>query len=169
MKVLKTNNLKNIIFGFFIIFVIGCASSLPQKTIDQISYQKIININLSKDQLYKFSLNWVKIKLTGIDRLVYKNNPEDLATGVKNSLIVNRIISNGYFEDPKLSNIKIKYKCKIDCKENQVKISFIDCIYIHENKLIENNKKIIDKNIEKKLIKNFEDLIKDFNQNVKIL
>ena len=140
----------------------SCTASRPQKSINQIVFQKVININLSKDVLYKFSLNWVKINLSGIDKLVYKNSAEELEFGVKNRSIVNRIISSGYFEDPKLSNLKIGYVCKIDCQQNKVKFKFENIHYLNEKGEIFSKTKTIDKKIEKKLEKNLSNLVKSF-------
>lgn len=140
----------------------NCTASIPQKSINQIVFQKVININLSKDDLYKFALNWVKINLSGIDKLVYKNSPQELEAGVKNRSIVNRIISSGYFEDPKLSNLKIGYICKIDCQQNKVKFKFDDIHYLNEEGKIFSKIKTIDKKVEKKLLKNLNALVNSF-------
>ena len=140
----------------------NCTVSVPQKSINQVVFQKVIDINLSKDDLYKFALNWVKINLSGIDKLVYKNSPQELEAGVKNRSIVNRIISSGYFEDPKLSNLKIGYICKIDCQKNKVKFKFEDIHYLNEEGKIFSKIKIIDKKVEKKLLKNLNALVNSF-------
>jgi len=153
----------NILFIFLVTFYFSCTATIPEKSINQIVFQKIIDINLSKDDLYKFSLNWVKNNLSGIEKLVYKNSAEELETGIKNRSIVNRIISSGYFEDPKLSNLKIGYVCKIDCQENKVKIKFEDIHYLNEEGKISSKTKTIDRKIEKKLRKNLNDLIKSFS------
>ena len=153
----------NILFIFLVTVYFNCTTSTPQKSINQIVFQKVIDINLSKDDLYKFALNWVKINLSGIDKLVYKNSAEELETGVKNRSIVNRIISSGYFEDPKLSNLKIGYVCKIDCQENKVKIKFEDIHYLNEEGKIFSKIKTIDRKIEKKLRKNLNDLVESFS------
>ena len=63
----------NIIFIFLVTVYFSCTATVPEKSINQIVFQKVIDINLSKDDLYKFALNWVKINLSGIDKLVYKN------------------------------------------------------------------------------------------------
>ena len=152
----------NIIFIFLVTVYFNCTTSLPQKSINQIVFQRVIDINLTKDDLYKFALTWVKINLSGIDKLVYKNSPEELEAGVKNRSIVNRIISSGYFEDPKLSNLKIGYVCKIDCQQNKVKFKFEDIHYLNEEGNIFSKIKTIDKKIEKKLIKNLNALVKNF-------
>lgn len=156
------NTFLNILFTLLITVYFSCTASVPQKSINQIVFQKVININLSKDYLYKFSLNWVKINLSGIDKLVYKNSAEELEAGVKNRSIVNRIISSGYFEDPKLSNLKIGYVCKIDCQQNKVKFKFEDIHYLNEEGKIFSKIKTIEKKVEKKLIKNLSDLVKSF-------
>ena len=140
----------------------NCTASIQQKSINQIVFQKVIDINLSKDDLYKFALNWVKINLSGIDKLVYKNSPQELEAGVKNRSIVNRIISSGYFEDPKLSNLKIGYICKIDCQQNKVKFKFEDIHYLNEEGKIFSKIKTIDKKVEKKLLKNLNALVNSF-------
>ena len=140
----------------------NCTASVPQKSINQVVFQKVIDINLSKDDLYKFALNWVKINLSGIDKLVYKNSPQELEAGVKNRSIVNRIISSGYFEDPKLSNLKIGYICKIDCQQNKVKFKFEDIHYLNEEGKIFSKIKTIDKKVEKKLLKNLNALVNSF-------
>ena len=140
----------------------NCTASIPQKSINQVVFQKVIDINLSKDDLYKFALNWVKINLSGIDKLVYKNSPQELEAGVKNRSIVNRIISSGYFEDPKLSNLKIGYICKIDCQQNKVKFKFEDIHYLNEEGKIFSKIKTIDKKVEKKLLKNLNALVNSF-------
>ena len=140
----------------------NCTASVPQKSINQVVFQKVIDINLSKDDLYKFALNWVKINLSGIDKLVYKNSPQELEAGVKNRSIVNRIISSGYFEDPKLSNLKIGYICKIDCQKNKVKFKFDDIHYLNEEGKIFSKIKTIDKKVEKKLLKNLNALVNSF-------
>ena len=158
--------MKNLCVNVLVIFLVtiyfSCSASIPQKSINQIVFQKVIDINLSKDDLYKFSLNWVKINLSGIDKLVYKNNPEELEVGVKNRSTVNRIISSGYFEDPKLSNLKIGYICKIDCQKNKVKFKFEDIHYLSEEGKIFSKIKTIDKKIERKLIKNLSALVESF-------
>ena len=157
------NNLRiNILFIFLVTVYFNCTASIPQKSINQIVFRKVIDTNLSKDDLYKFALNWVKINLSGIDKLVYKNSPQELEAGVKNRSIVNRIISSGYFEDPKLSNLKIGYVCKIDCQQYKVKFKFEDIHYLNEEGKIFSKIKTIDKKIEKKLIKNLNALVKNF-------
>ena len=158
MKNLWVNTLRI----FLVTVFFNCTASIPQKSINQIVFQKVININLSKDDLYKFALNWVKINLSGIDKLVYKNSPQELEAGVKNRSIVNRIISSGYFEDPKLSNLKIGYICKIDCQQNKVKFKFEDIHYLNEEGKIFSKIKTIDKKVEKKLLKNLNALVNSF-------
>ncbi len=157
------NKCVNTSFIFLVTVYFSCTASVPQKSINQIVFQKVIDINLSKDVLYRFSLNWVKMNLSGIDKLVYKNSAEELETGVKNRSIVNRIISSGYFEDPKLSNLKIGFVCKIDCEENTVKIKFEDIHYLNKEGKIFSKIKTIDRKIEKKLRKNLSDLVKSFS------
>ena len=152
----------NILFISLMSVYFNCTTSIPQKSINQIVFQKVIDINLSKDDLYKFALNWVKINLSGIDKLVYKNSPQELEAGVKNRSIVNRIISSGYFEDPKLSNLKIGYICKIDCQQNKVKFKFEDIHYLNEEGKIFSKIKTIDKKVEKKLLKNLNALVNSF-------
>ena len=147
---------------FLVTVFFNCTSSIPQKSINQIVFQKVIDINLSKDDLYKFAINWVKINLSGIDKLVYKNSPEELEAGVKNRSIVNRIISSGYYEDPRLSNLKIGYLCKIDCQQNKVKFKFEDVYYLNEEGNIFSKIKTIDKKVEKKLLKNLNALVNSF-------
>lgn len=163
----KKYKLKYFVFGIFVQIFISCASNMSQNAIHEMSYEKVINLNISKDDLYKFSLNWVKINLTGINKLVYKNHPQDLNTGIKNSFIVNTIISSGYFNLSESSNFKIKYTCKIDCKENQAKIKFFD--YSYENLLESDGKFSLDKKTRRKLIKNFESLIQNYRINAKSL
>ena len=152
----------NILWISLVTVFFNCTASIPQKSINQIVFQKVIDINLSKDDLYKFALNWVKINLSGIDKLVYKNSAQELEAGVKNRSIVNRIISSGYFEDPKLSNLKIGYVCKIDCQQNKVKFKFEDIHYLNEEGNIFSKIKTIDKKLEKKLIKNINNLVNSF-------
>ena len=152
----------NTLFTFLVTVYFSCTATVPEKSINQIVFQKVIDINLSKDDLYKFALNWVKINLSGIDKLVYKNSPEELEAGVKNRSIVNRIISSGYYEDPRLSNLKIGYICKIDCQQNKVKFKFEDIHYLNEEGKIFSKIKTIDKKVEIKLLKNVNALVNCF-------
>ena len=139
------NLLVNILCISLVTVFFNCVASIPQKSINQIVFQKVIDINLSKDDLYKFALNWVKINLSGIDKLVYKNSLQELEAGIKNRSIVNRIISSGYYEDPRLSNLKIGYLCKIDCQQNKVKFKFEDIHYLNEEGKIFSKIKTIDR------------------------
>ena len=52
----------NTLFIFLVTVYFSCTATVPEKINKSNSIQKVIDINLSKDDLYKFALNWVKNK-----------------------------------------------------------------------------------------------------------
>ena len=47
----------NTLFIFLVTVYFSCTATVPEKSINQIVFQKVIDINLSKDDLYKFIKN----------------------------------------------------------------------------------------------------------------
>ena len=127
----------------------------------------MFQFNLSKDDLYKYSLSWVNSKFEGIQKLEYNNmseskNIDDSNMGIQ--VIVNTIISKGTYKIPEPSGIKIMYTCKIECKKNEAKITFSDFYYLIENETQNVLWEHIDRKIKKKLVFQLDSYVLDFSK-----
>ena len=114
-------------------FINGCAATVPL-TEEEKSYQKVIEFDSSKDELFIKSLDWSTSKFTGSHQLVFKTSLLDegviLETGVQhNDKETGVIMSNGYVEIVTFPVLQIKYSCRIDCKENKVRMTFSNFQY----------------------------------------
>ena len=163
------NNLKSsfIQIFFLFIFISSCGSNFPKIHQGEITYSRVFQFNLSKDDLYKYSLSWVSSKFEGIQKLEYhntsdSNNIDDRNMGVQ--VIVNTIISKGTYKIPEPSGIKIMYTCKIECKKNEAKITFTDFHYLIENKTQNILWKQMNRSIKKKLAFQLDSYILDFSE-----
>ncbi len=133
------NNLKFNFIQFFslIILISSCGSNLPKFDQGELTYSRVFQFNLSKDDLYKYSLSWVSSKFEGIQKLEYNNMLGSSKINDRNmgsQVLVNTIISKGSYKIPKCSKTKIIYTCKIECKKDEANIIFTDFHYLIENK-----------------------------------
>ena len=164
--------MKNLKFSFIqffslFIFISSCTSNFPKIHRGEISFSKVFQFNLSKDDLYKYSLSWVNSKFEGIQKLEYhnmsdSNNIDDRNMGVQ--VIVNTIISKGTYKIPEPSGIKIMYTCKIECKKNEAKITFSDFHYLIENETQNILWENMDRKIKKKLVFQLDSYVLDFSK-----
>ena len=163
------NNLKfSFIQIFFLfIFISSCGSNFPKIYQGEITYSRVFQFNLSKDDLYKYSLSWVSSKFEGIQKLEYNNmsgsdNIDDKKMG--NQVLVNTIISKVAYKISEFSGTKIMYTCKIECKKNEAKITFTDFHYLIENKTQNILWKHMNRKIKKKLVFQLDSYILDFSE-----
>ena len=163
------NNLKFNFIQFFslIILISSCGSNLPNFDQGELTYSKVFHFNLSKDDLYKYSLSWVSSKFEGIQKLEYNNMSGSININDRNmgsQLIVNTIISKGSYNIPEFSGTKIMYTCKIECKKNEARITFSDFHYLIENKTQNILWKHMNRKIKKKLVFRLDSYILDFSE-----
>jgi len=167
MKNLKLYSLKYYCSIFLIIFFFNCAGNLSNVNQEELNYEKVFEFNFSKDELYKYSLDWAHSTFKGIEKLEYNRSAisSNLDSKIvnKNNQMVNRIISTGYFQIAEQTKIKIKYNCKIDCKDKLARITFSDCTYWSEDENVEKSWKNFDRKIKKKLILQFDNYVIDFS------
>ena len=163
------NNLKFNFIQFFslIILISSCGSNLPNFDQGELTYSRVFYFNLSKDDLYKYSLSWVSSKFEGIQKLEYNNMSGSININDRNmgsQLIVNTIISKGSYNIPEFSGTKIMYTCKIECKKNEARITFSDFHYLIENKTQNILWKHMNRKIKKKLVFRLDSYILDFSE-----
>ena len=167
MKNIRLYSLKYYFSIFFIIFFFNCAGNLSNVNQEELIYEKVFQFNFSKDELYKYSLKWVNSTFNGIQKLEYNHSAVssnlDSKIANKNDQIVNRIISTGYLQISEQTKMKIKYNCKIDCKDKLARIIFSDCTYWSEDENLNIGWKNFDKKIKKKLILQFDNFVIDFS------
>ena len=163
------NNLKFNFIQFFslIILISSCGSNLPKFDQGELVFSRVFHFNLSKDDLYKYSLSWVSSKFEGIQKLEYSNmsgssNIND--RNMVNQVLVNTIISKGSYKIPEFSGTKIMYTCKIECKKNEAKITFSDFHYLIENEKKNILWKHMNRKIKKKLVFHLDSYILDFSE-----
>ena len=87
--------------SFLILVFMSCAATVPL-TEQEKTYQKIIEFDLSKDELFTRSLDWATSNFTGSHQLVFQttllDKGETLQTGVQNKdKESGSIQSNGFF------------------------------------------------------------------------
>ena len=168
MKNLRFYDVQFYFLFTFIIFISGCASNLPKMNQGKITYSRIFHFNLSKDDLYKYSLSWVNSKFKGIKKLEFSNHPEKSNStrdkNLGNKTLVNTIISEGSYKIQGLLKTEIRYICKIECKENKVKIIFSDFQYFVENEIQNTLWEHINRKIKKKLFFQLDSYILDFSE-----
>ena len=163
------NNLKFNFFQLFslFIFISSCGNNLPNIEQGELTYSRVFKFNLSKDDLYKYSLSWVSSKFEGIQKLEYNNISGSNNIDYKNmgsQVLVNTIISKGSYKIPEFSETKIMYTCKIECKKNEAKIIFTDFHYLIENKTQNILWKHMNRKIKKKLVFRLDSYILDFSE-----
>ena len=145
----------------------SCGSNLPKFDQRELTYSRVFHFNLSKDDLYKYSLSWVSSKFEEIQKLEYNNisgssNLND--KNMVNQVLVNTIISKGSYKIPEFSGTKIMYSCKIECKKNEAKITFSDFHYLIENEKKNILWKHMNRKIKKKLVFQLDSHILDFSE-----
>ena len=164
MKNLKFNFIQS--FCLFI-FISSCTSNFPKIHQGEISFSRVFQFNLSKDDLYKYSLSWVNSKFEGIQKLEYNNmsgSGNIDYSNMGNLVLVNTIISKGLYKIPEFSDTKIIYTCKIECRKNEAKITFTDFHYLIENKTQNILWKHMNRKIKKKLVFQLDSYVLDFSK-----
>tara|TARA_B100001250_G_scaffold412703_1_gene444620 strand:+ start:6749 stop:7288 length:540 start_codon:yes stop_codon:yes gene_type:complete len=168
MKNLRFYDIQFYFLFISIIFISSCASNLVKISQGEITYSKAFHFKLSKDDLYKYSLNWVNSKFKGIQKLEFNNNligPNSTGeTNLRSNMLINTIISEGLYKIPGLLKIEIRYTCKIQCKENKAIITFSDFHYYVDNNMQRISWEDFNRKIKKKLISQFDNYFSDFSR-----
>ncbi len=168
MKTIITKNF-HLYFIILMIIKLGCASRLKEFSQEELLYSKIIDFHFSKDELYKYSLQWANSTFKGIQKFEFSNQKTSvqdkvLNNDIENSFIIKTIISTGTYKVQNSSKIEIQYICKIECKENKARISFTDCKYISEDMLEDIAWNDNNRGMRKRLIIQFDSFISDFSK-----
>ena len=151
-------------------FINGCAATVPL-TEEEKSYQKVIEFDSSKDELFIKSLDWSTSKFTGSHQLVFKTTLLDpgvlLETGVQYSdKETGVIMSNAYVKIVTFPVLQIKYSCRIDCKENRVRFTFSNFQYWFDISVNIRNWADIQKGQLTKLHPELDKLIEDYETKI---
>lgn len=150
---------------------VGCAGTIPL-TEEEKSYQSIFEFDSGKDELFTKSLDWSTSTFTGSHQLVFKQTSLDpgtiLETGVQQSdKETGVIISNGYVEIVSFPVLKIKYSCRIDCKDKRVRFTFSSFQYWFDAGVNIRNWADIQKGMLTKLHPELDKLMEDYNTKIK--
>lgn len=152
-------------------YFLGCAATVPL-TEEEKSYQKVFEFESSKDELFTKSLDWSTSTFTGSHQLVFKKTLLDpgaiLETGVQHSdKETGVIMSNGYVEILSFPVLKIKYSCRIDCKEKRARFTFSNFQYWFDAGVNIRDWADIQKGMLTKLHPELDKLIEDYKTKMK--
>ena len=156
--------------GVLILVFMSCAATVPL-TEQEKTYQKIIEFDLSKDELFTRSLDWATSNFTGSHQLVFQttllDKGETLQTGVQNKdKESGSIQSNGFVEIVSFPVLKLKYSCRIDCKDKRVRMTFNNFQYYFDAGVNMRSWADVNKGMVNKLIPELDKLISDYKSKI---
>ena len=127
---------KNILLILFTyLFFNGCSTMMVKPlTEEQKEYQQILEITGTQAELYASSKEWVLSKLSGNHQVATKTNLLDEGVLYETGLLDSNdesftLIANGYLKIMTFPILKVKYNCKIQVKENRVRITYYEFNY----------------------------------------
>tara|TARA_R110002020_G_scaffold114330_2_gene262925 strand:- start:212 stop:730 length:519 start_codon:yes stop_codon:yes gene_type:complete len=126
------------VLTIFLFLITGCATMMVEPlTEEQKEYQQILEITGTQAELYASSKEWILTNLTGSHQVAMTRGLLDEGvlydTGLLNSNDESfTLIANGYVEIVSFPVLNIKYNCKIQVKENRVRITYYDFNYFFD-------------------------------------